>query len=564
MSLKAKALYDFHSENKEEISILENEELTIFDEHSIDGWLQGENSQGQMGLFPASYVEIIRPDLCLRGCSPSPAGSSGNQWCFLPTQDMPAGGQQSCEDDNSWDDWDDWDDSLSVEEEGHPQQGANTNERSCGSPCSSPTVRHHLRPTERADRMCSSQRGSMVTRNLNRFSSFVRSGVEAFVLGDVLLTAKRAESYSIEMGPLGPQWKDSPKPFSCSIEDPTKQTKFRGIKTYISYRITPSHTGRPVYRRYKQFDWLYTRLLQKFTIISLPHLPEKQTTGRFEDNFIEKRQRRLALWMDHMTSHPVLSQYEGFQHFLLCTEHRQWKLGKRRAERDEMVGAHFLLTLQIPNEHLDFRKVEERIGIFKDFAKGMDESIMQSAHVVSELVRKHVGDFRKAFQRFGYAFQSISQTFTLDPPYCSDALNSAISHTGQTFENIGEMFAEQPKYDLFHVLDRLSHYQGLLANFPDIIHVQKGFCTLCPGAFSKVKESQRMSKEGKMGRHEADGVQKRCQAVGFALQAEMNHFHRRRVVDFKKMMQAYLREQIAFYQRVGRQLECTLHMYEHF
>ncbi|XP_048825498.1 sorting nexin-33-like isoform X2 [Brienomyrus brachyistius] len=474
MSLKAKALYDFHSENKEEISILENEELIIFDEHPIDGWLQGENSRGQMGLFPASYVEVIRPDLCLTECSPSPAGFSGDQSCFLPTQCMPAGGQHSCEDDNSWDDWDD---SLSVEEEGHPQQGANTNERSCGSPCSSPTVHHHLRPTERADRMCRSQKGSLVTRNLNRFSSFVRSGVEAFVLGDVLLTAKRAESYTIEMGPLGPQWKDSPEPFSCSIEDPTKHTKFRGIKTYISYRLTPSHTGRPVYRRYKQFDWLYARLLQKFTIISLPHLPEKQSAGRFEDDFIEKRQRRLALWMDHMTSHPVLSQYEGFQHFLQCTEHRQWKLGKRRAERDEMVGAHFLLTLQIPNESLDFRKVEERIGIFKNFAKGMDESIMQSAHVMSELVRKHVGDFR---------------------------------------------------------------------------------------AFGKVKESQRMSKEGKMAWEEADGVQKRCQTVGFALQAEMNHFHRRRVVDFKKMMQAYLREQIAFYQRVGWQLESTLHMYDHF
>ncbi|KPP79765.1 hypothetical protein Z043_100626 [Scleropages formosus] len=35
------------------------------------------------------------------------------------------------------------------------------------------------------------------------------------------------------------------------------------------------------------------------------------------------------------------------------------------------------------------------------------------------------------------------------------------------------MFAEQPKYDLFHMLDKLSLYQGLLSNFPDIIHLQK-------------------------------------------------------------------------------------------
>ena len=71
-----------------------------------------------------------------------------------------------------------------------------------------------------------------------------------------------------------------------------------------------------------------------------------------------------------------------------------------------------------------------------------------------------------------------------------------------------------------------------------------------------------MSDEGKMEQDEADGVRKRCRTVGFALQAEMNHFHGRREVDFKEMMQAYLKEQIAFYQRVGQQLERTLHMYD--
>ncbi|RXM94753.1 Sorting nexin-33 [Acipenser ruthenus] len=81
-------------------------------------------------------------------------------------------------------------------------------------------------------------------------------------------------------------------------------------------------------------------------------------------------------------------------------------------------------------------------------------------------------------------------------------------------------------------------------------------------AFAKVKESQRMSDEGKMDQEEADGVKKRCRVVGFALQAEMNHFHERRAVDFKEMMQAYLKQQILFYQRIGKQLESTLNMYD--
>ncbi|OPJ70117.1 sorting nexin-33 [Patagioenas fasciata monilis] len=403
MALKARALYNFQSENKEEISIQENEELVIFSENSLDG-------------HDSSYTAAPNPSISYQG---------------------------SFEDDDD-DDWDDWDDA-----------------------CTHPTAYSHHQHT----------------------------GVEAFILGDVPLMSKIAE-----------------------------QTKFKGIKSYISYKLTPSNINSPA-------------------------------TGRFEEDFIEKRKRRLILWMDHMTSHPVLSQYEGFQHFLCCRDEKQWKLGKRRAEKDEMVGASFLLTIQIPTEHQDLQDVEDRVDTFKAFSKKMEDSVLQLTNVASELVRKHVGGFRKEFQKLGNAFQAISHSFYMDPPYSSDALNNAISHTGKTYETVGEMFAEQPNNDLFLMLDTLSLYQGLLSNFPDIIHLQKG-------AFAKVKESQRMSDEGRMDQEEADGIRKRCRVVGFALQAEMNHFHERRVADFKRMMQSYLKQQIIFYQRVSQQLEKTLRMYD--
>ncbi|XP_054244024.1 sorting nexin-33 isoform X2 [Indicator indicator] len=486
MALKARALYSFQSENKEEISIQENEELVIFSENSLDGWLQGQNSRGETGLFPASYVEILRSRSSSNytDYSSSPAGSPGHDFYTTPpNSSIPY--QGSFEDDDD-DDWDDWDDACTVVEE--PRNAPGTNGHPSPSLQYPAAYDHHqhagYRPKpalERQDSMSSSKRGSVVGRNLNRFSCFVRSGVEAFILGDVPLMSKIAEAYCIEMGSKGPQWKPNPHPFICSVEDPTKQTKFKGIKSYISYKLTPSSINSPVYRRYKHFDWLYNRLLHKFTVISVPHLPEKQATGRFEEDFIEKRKRRLILWMEHMTSHPVLSQYEGFQHFLCCRDEKQWKLGKRRAEKDEMVGASFLLTIQIPTEHQDLQDVEDRVDAFKTFSKKMDDSVLQLTNVASEL--------------------------------------------------------------------------GLLSNFPDIIHLQKG-------AFAKVKESQRMSDEGRMDQEEADGIRKRCRVVGFALQAEMNHFHERRVADFKRMMQSYLKQQIIFYQRVSQQLEKTLRMYD--
>ncbi|EMP27223.1 Sorting nexin-33 [Chelonia mydas] len=257
MALKARALYNFQSENKEEISIQENEELVIFSENSLDGWLQGKNSRGETGIFPASYVEILRSrsSSSYTDYSNSPASSPGNESFYIPPSNTNTSHQGSFEDDDD-DDWDDWDDGCTVVEE--PQGSPGTNGHPSPSlqyPAAYPHQNAGYRPKpalERQDSISSSKRGSVVGRNLNRFSCFVRSGVEAFILGDVPMMSKIAETYTIEMGSKGPQWRANPHPFICSVEEPTKQTKFKGIKSYISYKLTPSSIKAPVYRRYKQ------------------------------------------------------------------------------------------------------------------------------------------------------------------------------------------------------------------------------------------------------------------------------------------------------------------------
>lgn len=104
-------------------------------------------------------------------------------------------------------------------------------------------------------------------------------------------------------------------------------------------------TNKPVNHRYKHFDWLYERLLDKFgSAIPIPCLPDKQVTGepflsqtvwckevqnehntwfintpflgRFEEEFIKMRMERLQGWMSRMCRHPVISSSEVFQLFL--------------------------------------------------------------------------------------------------------------------------------------------------------------------------------------------------------------------------------------------------------
>ena len=56
-STKHRAAFAFSAENDDELSVSEGEELTVL--ASVDGWVQVENSSGERGLVPESYVEPV-------------------------------------------------------------------------------------------------------------------------------------------------------------------------------------------------------------------------------------------------------------------------------------------------------------------------------------------------------------------------------------------------------------------------------------------------------------------------------------------------------------------------
>lgn len=510
MAMRARALYDFNSENPGEVSVRENEIVTLYSEQDIEGWLEGTNSKGERGLFPASYVEILRNDAAStynnNSCSTSadpypnsryaniPSSGSFDSSSFksqnkvenlskpsppvLATFSAPAQQQHQQQpyhqtSQGSDDDWDDdWDDSSTVADEPGTVAGRYHDFEGNGPS----TYRVSTSSMSRGGNAQQAKSSATVGRNLNRFSTFVKSGGEAFVLGESSGFVKDGDKICVVMGQFGPEWQENPYPFTCAIDDPTKQTKFKGMKSYISYKLTPTHTQNPVNRRYKHFDWLYARLVEKFPVISVPHIPEKQATGRFEEDFISKRRKGLIWWMNHMTSHPVLARCDVFQHFLSCnsTDEKAWKQGKRKAEKDEMVGANFFLTISPPAAPLDFQEVEGKIDGFKTFTKRMDDSALQLNATISEFARKQISGFKKEYQKVGMSFKVLSQAFEMDQQAYSVGLNQAISFTGEAYESIGEFFAEQPGKDLDPIMDLLALYQGHLANYPDIIHVQKG------------------------------------------------------------------------------------------
>lgn len=63
MSEQVEVIYDFEGQEESEISISVGEILTITNKTIGDGWWQGKNSQGVIGLFPEAYVRPYQVDL---------------------------------------------------------------------------------------------------------------------------------------------------------------------------------------------------------------------------------------------------------------------------------------------------------------------------------------------------------------------------------------------------------------------------------------------------------------------------------------------------------------------
>jgi len=92
-----------------------------------------------------------------------------------------------------------------------------------------------------------------------------------------------------------------------------------------------------VERRFKHFDWLHSRIQSKFSVLVFGALPDKQISGRFEEDFIERRRMALEHYINRLARHPVISQSAVFQHFITCTDEKV-RSGSARRSKVKMVA----------------------------------------------------------------------------------------------------------------------------------------------------------------------------------------------------------------------------------
>lgn len=582
MANTARVMYDFTAEaGNNELTVKEGETVTITNQGIGGGWVEAQNSRGEVGLVPEDYIELSKslpspaglaavtsglgnappPDLSFfdafaptSGPAPSqasngndpwsawnsdPSVGSSNNWASKPegtqtgkggaaasdpwasvAQSHPQAYQGPGAEDDEWDD--EWDDVKSSGGYAESESGESGAMQRGGA------------------------QGSSMKITLNKFPGFSKSGPELYLLCKQLVKGK--EKLPIYMGEVGPVWSYPDAQLDCVVADPKKGTKLYGLKSYIEYQITPNTTNRPVNHRYKHFDWLYERLLDKFgSAIPIPSLPDKQVTGRFEEEFIKMRMERLQGWMIRMCRHPVVSNSDVFQLFLTYKDEKDWKMGKRKAEKDETVGVMIFSTIEPEAPDLDPIEVEQKCEQFSRFTKAMDDGVKEVLTVGQEHWKRCTGPLPKEYQRIGKAFQNLSSVFTSSGYQGEATLTDAMTAAGKTYEEIAQMVAEQPKKDLHFLMETNNEYKGLLGCFPDTIGVHKA-------AIEKVKEGDKLVAASKISPQDKVTMAKRVSTMSYSLQAEMNHFHSNRIYDYNRVMQLYLEEQVKFYETIAAKL----------
>uniref|UniRef100_A0A7N6C237 Sorting nexin n=1 Tax=Anabas testudineus TaxID=64144 RepID=A0A7N6C237_ANATE len=529
--LSAKVLYDFTAEpGNNELTVIEGETLNVTNQNIGGGWIEAQNSRGEIGLVFAVVACVkniyLIPQTTLNGNDPwsvwntdPPSGGSNNNWASNPegtqtgksaadpwgsvSHGHPQAYQGPAEDDE-WDD--EWDDMKSTGGYTESESGDGGAMQRGGAHATSMKI------------------------SLNKFPGFSKSGPELYLLAKQLVKGKEPR-LPIYMGEVGPVWAYPEAQLDCVVADPKKGSKMYGLKSYIEYQVTPNTTNRPVNHRYKHFDWLYERLLDKFgSAIPIPSLPDKQVTGRFEEEFIKMRMERLQGWMTRMCRHPVISDSEVFQLFLTYKDERDWKMGKRKAEKDETVGVMIFSTIEPEAPDLDPIEVEQKCDQFSRFTKAMDDGVKEILTVGHEHWKRCTGPLPKEYQRIGKAFQNLSSVFTSSGYQGESTLTDALTAAGKTYEEIAQLVAEQPKKDLHFLMETNNEYKGLLGCFPDTISVHKVHQEIIQKCLFKINFKQHV------------------------FRSEMNHFHSNRIYDYNRVMQLYLEEQVKFYETIAAKL----------
>ncbi|TFK26567.1 hypothetical protein FA15DRAFT_637246 [Coprinopsis marcescibilis] len=419
---KARALYDFQGKAEfRELDVEAGDAIQVIKDDVGEGWSLVRNDAGEMGLLPQTYYTFT-------------------------SELMPAPGLEI-------------DDSPNAKQ--YPKHAAREASGTSITPRGSLRESHAVVPpivpqnTGEWQAFPSFRQSLLGGKSLNRFSAFVTSGAEEFVLKgstkqseDYGLSSRASHSKEDSSNSLdeedqrrlsrieserhvvdpGPSWQEKVAPFRVMVHSPSKRTSLRS-GAFTVYNVTslfhapvdnPDSDPQPepetpsqesvarvtVLRRFSHFVILHTALTRRLPGIALPPLPEKQYAGRFSNDFVEARRGDLERYLNKIVRHPIARYAEILTFFLGCESDSEWKRCLPEHLAMPPAGPSFYARVDHPAFNVDAEDAQDSIGLFEAHTKAVGRGVQDLRSVFSRIRDARV-EMSKAERLLSYILLSL-------------------------------------------------------------------------------------------------------------------------------------------------------------
>ncbi|KAG9313432.1 hypothetical protein JVU11DRAFT_5754 [Chiua virens] len=294
-------------------------------------------------------------------------------------------------------------------------------------------------------------------KTINRFSAFVTSGAEEWVLKgapepedglaasastpgvvphsrfsttdsvaeDIRLNRLGIGEADRHFVDEGPAWQPKIPGFRVLVHSPSKRSSSLS-GAYTVYSVTSlvhAHASEhkepdgdvvrsasPVYitvqRRFSHFVILHTALLKRLPGIALPPLPEKQYAGRFNAAFVEARRGDLERYLDRLVRHPIARYAEVVTSFLACEDDLEWKRLMPQFLSMPAAGASFFAHVFHPVFNVDMQDASEIVEKFDNYVRAVGKGVQGLRNTFSR-VREARIEMSKAERLLSFSLLSL-------------------------------------------------------------------------------------------------------------------------------------------------------------
>ncbi|KAF9234262.1 hypothetical protein BU15DRAFT_90042 [Melanogaster broomeanus] len=567
----ARALYQFEGKVEfRELTVEAGDALEVLKEDAGDGWSLVRTVGGEIGLLPTTYYTYTTNFLS----APSDSNPTTR------TEEVPTD---------------------SVTPRASP--------KSKSEPELAPLVPQNT--GEWRNVFPSFRQGLLGGKTLNRFSSFVISGAEEWVLNGVpdpeledeptrsipishsrfsttdsvaednrlnRLGIGEVDSHFVDAGPA---WQPKIPRFRVLVHSPSKRSS--GLSgAYTIYNVTslyshpipwsPSPPHITVQRRFSHFVVLHTALLRRLPGIALPPLPEKQYAGRFNAAFVEARRGDLERYIDRVVRHPIARYAEVLTSFLSCEDDLEWKRLMPQFLTMRAAGPSFFAHVFHPAFNVDVEDASETVERFDNHVRAVGKGV-QGLRSTFSRVRQARIDMSKAERLLSYSLLSL---ITAKPSSAAPALGAVEEEENSSprpqglVNDEGAWCWREGCEDCLKLTKALQKATETLQSVADLYDDHARRTQLATHESLKNVAHPYMTYQGVIETHRStstryteatddntsnEDMAARCETVLNATMSEVDTYHTQKVEDFTSLAKDHLDGEIELYKQLLTRLE---------